>query len=77
VHNGWIGETFRASFTADSWLPCRQKSLNLFGAATCASVSDSIVMCRTDMDHSTSRARIIAGLSGFLIFSQSRDGSDR
>ncbi len=27
--------------------------------------------------HSTSRARIIAGLSGFLVLSQSFDGPDR
>jgi hypothetical protein len=28
-------------------------------------------------DQSASRARIIGGLSGFLIFRQSRDGPDR
>jgi hypothetical protein len=40
--------------------------------------SNSYLRSRLSTGHqSVSRARIIAGLSGFLIFSQSRDGPDR
>jgi hypothetical protein len=40
-------------------------------------VPPTCAMLRFSLHHSASRARIIAGLSGFFTLIQSRDGADR
>jgi hypothetical protein len=63
--------------TAHHWLHWTSRDRTPFWRMFAKSIgSIGSVMCRVATYHSTSRARIMAGLSGFLILSQCRDCPD-